>query len=311
MNHEINNVMKYFPDVKLSYENNIYKKVYNKFHYYSAIPYGTKYFVWFKTFYNKNNIYVMELNPRKKSILNIVKYSGCFSDKLCIKDGTLVYGTMIKQSGLSLFSIEDIFYAFGKNISNTNNLNKLTVINEILSNHLTQISFSKNNIIFGLPLMTDNSDHISNMIYNSPYKIWSIKYKNLYNNKVYYEKINTFNVYANFIIKADVRPDIYNLYILKHHKLVYYNKSIVSNYKNSVKMNCIFRNIKENNNLDLLEESDDEEEFEDISINKFMNNVEKLMKCKYHSKFKLWEPIDIIEGKVSSFNEVKQIENNL
>ena len=27
----------------------------------------------------------MELNPVKKSILNIVKYTSCFSDKLCYK----------------------------------------------------------------------------------------------------------------------------------------------------------------------------------------------------------------------------------
>ena len=33
-------------------------------------------------------------------------------------------------------------------------------------------------------------------------------------------------------------------------------------------MNDLFRNIKENSNLDLLEESDDEDEFENISRNK-------------------------------------------
>ena len=198
MDNEIKNVIKYFPDVKLSYENKIYKKVYNNFHYYSAIPYGTKYFIWFKNFYNKNNMYVMELNIKKKSILNIKKYSGCFSDELCIKDGTILYGSRIqrsitkynkKQLGPFLFSIEDIFYAFGKNLSHTNNLNKLNIIEKILSDHLIQHSFSKNNIIFGLPLMTDNYHEISDMIYNSPYKIWSIKYSHFYNNKIYYEKI--------------------------------------------------------------------------------------------------------------------------
>ena len=35
-------------------------------------------------------------------------------------------------------------------------------------------------------------------------------------------------------------------------------------------MNNIFRNIKENTNLDALEESDDEEEFENISLDKYV-----------------------------------------
>ena len=34
--------------------------------------------------------------------------------------------------------------------------------------------------------------------------------------------------------------------------------------KQVLMMNSLFRTIKENNNLDLLEESDDEEEFENI-----------------------------------------------
>ena len=36
-------------------------------------------------------------------------------------------------------------------------------------------------------------------------------------------------------------------------------------------MNSLFRTIKENDNLDLLEESDDDEEFENIQIDKFVN----------------------------------------
>ena len=40
MDRETINVMKHFPNVKLSYEEKVYKKVYCKFDYYSAIPYG-------------------------------------------------------------------------------------------------------------------------------------------------------------------------------------------------------------------------------------------------------------------------------
>ena len=103
MENEIKNVMKYFPNVKLSYEEKVYKKVYCKFDYYSAIPYGRKYFAWFKTFYNKNNLYIIEINTKKKSIVNIVKYTSCFSDRLCIKSGTLLYGSIIENRNLKYF----------------------------------------------------------------------------------------------------------------------------------------------------------------------------------------------------------------
>ena len=308
---EFNHVMNYFPsNVELSYEKKIHKKVYNS-DYYLAIPFGVKCFAWFKTFYNKNNIYVMELNTIRKSISNIKKFNACFSNELCIKDGTLLYGTIINNSGIKMFCIEDIFYAYGKNLNNLNNKNKLNIIKNILDNHIIQKKFSSNDLIFGLPLMTNKKNDLSNIIYKSPYRIWSIKHKNYNNNNVFYEKTHSFNIFANFLVDADIQPDIYNLYVLKNHKQTFYKKSIISNYKNSVKMNSIFRNIKENNNLDFLEESDDEEEFENINLDKFLLNKRKIMKCKYNSKFKLWEPIEITNGKITNLDDIIKIEKNL
>jgi hypothetical protein len=59
-------------------------------------------------------------------------------------------------------------------------------------------------------------------------------------------------------------------------------------------MNSIFRNIKENTNLDLLEESDDEEEFEDDRIDKFVHlNKSYKMVCQFNNKFKKWIPLRV------------------
>ena len=53
-----------------------------------------------------------------------------------------------------------------------------------------------------------------------------------------------------------------------------------------------FRNIKENNNLDALEESDDEEEFENEKEDRFVFlEKEYKFKCVYNYKFKKWTPI--------------------
>ena len=47
-------------------------------------------------------------------------------------------------------------------------------------------------------------------------------------------------------------------------------------------MNSLFRNIKENNNLDTLEESDDEDDFENTNPSKYIiPNKKFTIKCLY------------------------------
>ena len=78
-------------------------------------------------------------------------------------------------------------------------------------------------------------------------------------------------------------------------------------------MNSYYRDIKENKNLDYLEESDDEEEFNNNSISKY-TNLDKLIifKCKFNKKFKKWIPVDCNNySSTSSIDEVKYIEKNL
>ena len=61
-------------------------------------------------------------------------------------------------------------------------------------------------------------------------------------------------------------------------------------------MNNLFRNIKENINLDTLEESDDEEEFQNNNIDKFVFLDKRInMLCKYSYKFKKWVPYKLAD----------------
>jgi len=62
-------------------------------------------------------------------------------------------------------------------------------------------------------------------------------------------------------------------------------------------MNSLFRNIRENRNLDYIEESEDEEEFENESDNKYVD-LEKtlLMECTFHAKFKKWVPMRVVNN---------------
>jgi hypothetical protein len=71
----------------------------------------------------------------------------------------------------------------------------------------------------------------------------------------------------------------------------YYSIAHIPDYNTSVFMNNLFRNIKENKNLDALEESDDEEEFENENENKFVYLEREFnILCSYNYKFKKWVP---------------------
>ena len=100
-----------------------------------------------------------------------------------------------------------------------------------------------------------------------------------------------------FQVSADVQNDIYHLYAYgKNNQPVYYGIAYIPGYKSSVFMNSLFRNIRENINLDYIEESDDEENFEDMRDNKYVDlNKKVLMECAFHTKFKKWVPLRLVD----------------
>jgi hypothetical protein len=100
-----------------------------------------------------------------------------------------------------------------------------------------------------------------------------------------------------FYVKPDIQNDIYYLYKINTVNFLLISDEIahIPDYKTSVLMNKLFRNIKENINLDSLEESDDEEEFENIQIDKFvdLNKIFK-MRCIFNYKFRKWVPVNVV-----------------
>jgi hypothetical protein len=100
-----------------------------------------------------------------------------------------------------------------------------------------------------------------------------------------------------FVVSADFQYDIYHLYAYgKGKELVYCGICYIANYKTSVFMNGIFRKIKENQSLDAIEESDDEEDFENTEVDKYVDLEKRVnMECVFHSRFKKWVPKRIVD----------------
>ena len=85
---------------------------------------------------------------------------------------------------------------------------------------------------------------------------------------------------------------------------------MIPDYKTSVFMNNLFRTIKENKNLDFLEESDDEDEFENTNEDKFVDLKKSLiLTCVYMDKFRKWKPIKLANqhSSITSKKELYQI----
>lgn len=101
-----------------------------------------------------------------------------------------------------------------------------------------------------------------------------------------------------FQVTADIQFDIYHLFTFGKNKLpVYYNVAYVPNYKSSCFLNSVFRNIRENKNLDYIEESDDEEDFQNMDEDKYVDiNKVVLMECAFHPRFKRWIPMKVVDN---------------
>ena len=98
---------------------------------------------------------------------------------------------------------------------------------------------------------------------------------------------------AVLIAKAETAQDTYRLFARdKERGLSPIGCAAIPSLACSVLMNNIFRSIKENANLDLLEESDSDDEFELVGENKHVDtDKEVALVCKFRPRFGAWEPL--------------------
>ena len=311
------NIVSEFPNIKLSYEKITHKKVYNS-NLIFAIPKGKKCFIWFNYYNDKFLCLLLELdNKNKKEIRNIKIMNSCFSTSLCY--GTIFYGTLFYHLNNPFFSIEDIFLYKGRDISRYSLTNKINKICDILKTEIKQVSYNNYFLVFGLPVISKSTNELKINLDTIKYKLDYIKYINNdnsqlilnfeeyikdtsediikpINNQIKILKTHDLNINNKFtkifVVKPDIQNDIYHLYSSNE----YVGIACIPDYKTSVMMNKLFRNIKENDDLDALEESDNEEEFENPNLDKFVNlDKSHKMVCSLNTKFKKWVPIKITD----------------
>jgi len=330
---QIQNILKRFPQFEASYETILHKNLptNDKYNIGLAIPFGKKYYIWFSYYQDKNVCFLMELNRDKKIIrISIKDCNVCITLAL----GTLLYVSClehehtVKGEEREKYFIEDIYYYRGLSMDKIFYSDRLGYIEDFFKNYRNP----KGMEIY-LPEMWWITDPVPKPLYavhhiqyrclniNSPFlnqtkktvcKVSEERTKgsepslpcvieskkpniNMVSFKANYKKPQ-YKLSAVFVISADIKFDIYHLYACgKNMKNEYYGIAGIPTYKTSIFMNSLFRKIRENEILDYIEESEDEEEFENIKEDKYVDLKKKLlMECIFHPKFKKWIPIKVV-----------------
>jgi hypothetical protein len=310
-----------FPPVELSYETIPHTKVSPDYNLCLGIPTGTKGYAWL-TFYGTDDIcFLLETNKER----NITHIHGSPIRSSIYANGTLFYGTILPRNE---FVIEDIFCFRGIPTKTLLFSEKLGFLEKFMQTYEGATRFH-------LPVMWPV---VKREPYESLYDLppaysgttfHHIQYRCLTKTAPYLNVFPTKKGFATgpaptvikdeylvpwrqtnvskpqykmttvFKIRADVPFDIYRLFAYGSQKSeVYYGVACIPNYKTSVMMNRLFRRIKENENLDAVEESEDEEEFENIDPEKYVDlKRELLMECRFHQKFKKWVPVRVVDDR--------------
>lgn len=299
-------VKKRFPKIKLFYEKNTHKKVHAD--YYVAVPYGKKYFAWFTYGEHENICILIEVRVERDGNFSIVSTQVrpvSFHNSLAMN--TILYGSLLPKT--KYFCAENVFYYKNERMTGKTNEERLKIMEHIFSKEINQSSVVENEIIFGLPLISNSFKWLMKECNGLPYQIYCIQCKNFKTNnafKMLYKSAeqntasqnkskmseNKFNI-REFTVMATIGVDNYQLIDKETDKFM--EMAYIPNFTTSKLMNSIFRVIKENDNLDALEESDDEEEFEDTAEDKFVDLKKRVtMECHLHPTFKKWVPIKLL-----------------
>ena len=323
--NQIENLVQRFPKLELSYETFAHKKVSSNYDICISVPAGKKQFAWF-TFCGAEDVcYLMDINKDQK-VVKVVKIDIQVPYKLAL--GTVLYGTMCTIDEKQVFVIEDIYYFRGLPIKQFTFGEKLTYFHTLMTEYLKST-------MFALPYMTlvkgDNAlleslQFYESMVTKTAYATHHVQFRSSetvspYLNHTYKKKQEQAMVYepdvilfpradlnytaqstlrtAVFRVTADIQNDVYHLFAYdgKTKDYTYVNIAYIGTRPLSVYMNNLFRNIRENKNVDYGEESEDEDTFQNVNPDKYVDlKKEYKMNCVFQNKFKKWVPVSVVEN---------------
>jgi hypothetical protein len=317
-----------------------------------AIPTGKKQLIWFT--FDKTDDIALLIDINKSKQITKMSRVNISSPRIDTYFGTLLYGTMVQSTEtIQVFVIEDIYHYEGINLKKMLFGEKLTYLYDFFTKNLP--NQQSNEFLLALPYMRifrDDADLDSLPFYESftkPAKYIShhIQFRSTstivpYLNHIYkkpqapieqkclslcdsLEKRTDFDyrlpIYSGVAIfraVADIRDDVYHLFAYeKDAPSAYVGVAYIGTRVQSKYMNSLFRKIRENINIDYGEESEDEEYFQDLRIDKYVNLAcDYKIECVFNKRFRMWEPVKKVDnGRYTHIGELvslgpKRIDQN-
>jgi hypothetical protein len=334
---QTSHLMKRFPEFELSYETISHKNVSSKYDICMAIPTGKKCFAWFTFHQDKDVCYLLDLNRERKITkatvipcqfdrslsLGTIVYGTFFLEEsgnqwFIIEDIFYFKGIPLKRScflerlGFFAAMLELIQQQFRSQKDVVFMLVNLWTVEltDTLTEYPTTIPSDVSSEVY-YPIhhiqyrsCQDIMPYL-NVTINKKIGIQENKKPGLHLSPLLLSEYNMdvtkpqYKYPTVFQVMADLQFDIYHLFAYgKSNQKVYYDCAYIPNYKTSVFMNSHFRTIRENKSLDAIEESDDEEDFQNVNPDKYVD-LEKvlLFECIFHQKFKRWTPMRLVSPK--------------
>ena len=336
---QITNLSTRLPKLELSYETVFHKKVSALYDVCVSIPIGKRQFAWFTYDEGDDVCYLMDL-ARDGKIGQISQLNTACNQPLSL--GTILYGTLCEIDGLKFFVADDIYYYKGIYIKQRSFGEKMGFLRDVITNHLVAQFSDISSVVFKMACMetlSEKDDIESQAFYEtamnkSAYVSHHLQFRSTtqimpYLNhtfkaraftsatavtepKIYIPRndldfgSNAYKSEAVFRVMADIQSDIYLLYAYNdaaETKFDFVDIAYIGSYKDRVFMNSLFRNIRENLNIDYGEESEDEDMFQNTNVDKYVDlKREYRMVCSFHQKFKKWVPLRTVDAKSRCVN---------
>ena len=297
-------------DIQLSYEEILHKKVPSDM--YAAIPNGDRLVLWFTSHREGAKLFVFVMGNRNE-VKSVTQRSGCFSSSLALGRGTILFGYTTKKEDLSTVACIDVPMYKGTDLIRSAYGKRLEKLAYLLNNESRQVRFTKNCTVLGAPVIERSLFLSTDGAKRLPYDVSMVMMARSAGVCGFLPVTIRRERTAVFEVRPRTEEDIYELFCSDSGAFPH-SLACVQTYKMSVKLNRLFRKVKENDNLDLLEESDDEDEFEDPSDDKFVYLDRAVrMKCVFNRRFKRWEPTDALEetARVCSLKQIKSLEDEM
>lgn len=297
-------------DIQLSYEEILHKKVPADM--YAAIPAGDRVVLWFTSHRAGAGLFLFTMG-HKSEVRSVCQRSGSFSPDLAMGRGTVLFGYSTKKEDVSTIACFDVKMYKGtctQRLSYSKRLDKMSIV---LSEHTRQARFTENCTVIGSPVMERSLFLATEKAKRLPYDVSMVLIARSSDITGFLPVTIRRERSAVFEVRPRTEGDIYELFCSDSGAFPH-SLACVQTYAMSVKLNSLFRKIKENDNLDLLEESDDEDEFEDPSEYKFVYLDRAIpMKCVFNRRFRRWEPTENLpsDAVVCSLKQIRALEDEM